>query len=208
VHFDQVGQRPCLHFLHNSCAVDFHCALTDTELISDDLVRFARYDKVEDFALAIRKSCQSFCHFSVRLPFLATLLVGLERLANAIKQILVAKGFLNEVNGPFLHCIDRHWYVAMARDENDRQGAAAPQQFVLKFQSTESRHTNVENEATGAMVIDALQKLVTGREYFVLDIDRVHQCLHGKADCRVVIDDKNGGLFVLILRHNIRVWLP
>ena len=36
----------------------------------------------------------------------------------------------------------------------------------------------------------------------MLDIDRVHQGLHREANCRIVIDDENGGLCVFAGRHD------
>ena len=85
MHFDEVGQRPCLHFLHDPRAVDFHRTLTDAQLVRDNLVGFTGYDQVKDLTLAIRQATQTVVDDSVLLLLFTTFLVRCQGLADTIE---------------------------------------------------------------------------------------------------------------------------
>ena len=133
--------------------------------------------------------------------FLATFAVGFQRFAYPVEQLLVAKRLLDEVDGAFLHRLDSHRYVAMTGDEDDWQGIAAPNQFFLQFEPTEAGHTNVEYEAAGFFVGGLFEEFVGGTEDFVAQVHGVHQCLHGEANGRVIVNDKNRGCWIVLLHH-------
>ena len=64
-------------------------------------------------------------------------------------------------------------------------------EFLLQLKSTQARHANVEHKASRALLGDNVEKLVCGAEYFVPEVDRVHQRLHREANGRIVINDEN-----------------
>ncbi len=119
MHADQVRKRTCLHFLHHPCAMNFHSALTDTELVRNYFIGLAGNDKVEDFVLTFRQPIDASLYFSMFLSLATALLIRLQRFADTIEQVLVPEWFLNEIDGTLLHCLDGHWHVAMAGDEYD-----------------------------------------------------------------------------------------
>ena len=53
-------------------------------------------------------------------------------------------------------------------------------------------------QASGTLLPDFLEKIVCRGEYLVIQIDRIHECLHCESDSRIVVDDEDrGGLFCL-----------
>jgi hypothetical protein len=141
--------------------VNFDGALTNTQIISNDFVRLACNNEVEYFALAICEACKSLSNFGVRLLFLTSFLVSLQCLVNPVKQVLVAERLLNEIDSTFLHGVDGHWHIAVPGDKYDWQATAAPNQFFLQLETTETRHTDIEYETTRALFRRAFEELVT-----------------------------------------------
>jgi hypothetical protein len=58
--------------------------------------------------------------------------------------------------------------------------------------TSEAGHADVEDKAARALLGYLGEKVVARLENLVLEIHRVHKCLHGKANRRIVVDDKNG----------------
>ncbi len=119
MHADQVRKRSCLHFFHHPCAMNFYSALTYTKFVRDDFVRFAGNDKVEDFMLSFRQSIDASPYFRMFLTLAAAFLIRFQRFADAIEEVLIPEWLLNEVDSTFLHCLDGHRYIAVARNEYD-----------------------------------------------------------------------------------------
>ena len=100
--------------------MNFDRALADAQFVRDHLVRLARYDEIEDFAFTIGQAVESLRNLGMLLLLFAAFGIGLQGLANAVQQVLVAERLLDEVDCALLHRIDGHRHVAMSRDENYR----------------------------------------------------------------------------------------
>ena len=88
MHLYEVGERAGLHLLHDPRAVNLHRTLTDTEFVRDDLVGLARHDQIEHLTLAIGQSSNPLRNFRVLLALFPALPVRLQRLTDAIEQVL------------------------------------------------------------------------------------------------------------------------
>src|SRR6185437_4400196 len=90
-HMDQRCQRAGVHFRHDPGAMNFYCALTDSELVRDDLIgRTARYE-LEHVMLASRERVQPPAHRLVTAQLLADGVIFGEGPLHPIQQILVAE---------------------------------------------------------------------------------------------------------------------
>ncbi|MGB5510095.1 MAG: hypothetical protein WBM87_00130, partial [Woeseiaceae bacterium] len=76
MHLDEVGKRPGLHFFHDASTMNFDGALADPEFISNDFVRLASDNQVEDFPLAVRQAFEALSHLGMMLLRLAALFIG------------------------------------------------------------------------------------------------------------------------------------
>ena len=190
VHSDEIGERSGLHFLHNSRAMNLDGSLADAQFIGDDLVWFSGNHQIKDFAFALCEFIESARNFGVLLLRFASNLIGGKRFMNAVQQFLVAKRFLDKVHSTFLHGFDGHWHIAVTGNENNRQLVAAFDEYLLKFQTSESRHSDIKDQAAWPLFGDLLKKFIRRGENFVRKTDRLHQRLHRDANRGIVIDDK------------------
>ena len=120
---------------------------------------------------------------------------------NAVQQILVTKRFLDEVNCALLHGFNGHGHITVTGNENDGQGIATFQQYLLEFETTEARHADIQYQATRSIVAYVFEELVAGAENFVLQVHGIHERLHREPDCRIVVDDENRRTLMRFLRH-------
>ena len=117
-------------------------------------------NEVENLALSIRQAFKPTRNFGMLLLLFAALLVRFKCFTNAVKELLIAKWLLDEVDGPFLHGFDGHGYVAMARNENDRKGIFALDQFFLQLEAAKAGHANIEDKTARSLIAYFFEKLV------------------------------------------------
>jgi hypothetical protein len=119
--------------------------------------------------------------------------VELERLVDAVEQVLVAERLLDEVDRAGLHRLDRHRHVAVAGDEDDRQDRVALVELDLQFETAHAGHADVEHQAPRPVVALGVEELLTGFEHLHGQPDRLEQHAQGIADRCVVVDDEYRG---------------
>src|ERR1700747_2205819 len=111
-------------------------ALTDAEVVSDDLVWTSSNHEVHDVAFA---RCQTGEQLGRRLaPFekLSRIPDALERASDARQKLVGANGLLQKVGGSGLQRPDRHRNVAMAGDHDRRQATVLGLQPLQQSDST------------------------------------------------------------------------
>src|SRR5689334_23298098 len=95
-HAHEMCKRGSLHFFHHARSMNLDSSLTQAQIAGDHFVRFAVHDEIEHFALARRESLEAFADFRSLAERGAIRTVLLERLVDAIDEILVAERFLDE----------------------------------------------------------------------------------------------------------------
>src|SRR6185369_16566979 len=127
------------------------------------------------------------------LPLLTGGAIAFDGLANRIEQILLAKRLREELDRPGLHGPDRHGDVAVAGEEDDRQGRVGAGELSLQVEAAQPREAHVEDKTSRRIDSGPLQECLSARE----DLDR--QAHGGEeppervADGGVVIDDEDNG---------------
>lgn len=113
------------HLLHDPRAVHLHTALTQPQLVRDDLVGMAADDLIEHIALAGCQRHQALANGIDPAERRPVLVVTVDRAANIVDELRVGKGFLQEVECPPAHGFDGRGDLAPAGHENDGDGDSA-----------------------------------------------------------------------------------
>jgi hypothetical protein len=132
-------------FLHDPGSMNLKGALTHTELVRHDLVALALHYEREHFAR--RERGEARADAVVLVECCARLGVFGERVLNAIDQVLIAEGRLEESVCAVLHGLDRRRDVAVSRNEDDGNDGAAQIQLLLQLDAAHTRHPHIEHEA-------------------------------------------------------------
>src|SRR3984893_15828442 len=111
---DQVGKRGHAGPLHHGGPMVLDGALTDAEVVSDDLVRTSLNDEVHDVALARRQAGEPLGCRLAPLGKLPRIPDALERMSDARQKLVGANGLLQKVGGSGLHRSCRRRTVGMA----------------------------------------------------------------------------------------------
>src|SRR5207253_10922456 len=90
--------------------------------------------------------------------------VSLDCRCYCIQHVLVAKWLGQEVDRSPFHGPNRHRDIAVPRHENDRDVGICLYQLGLKFQSTLSRQSDVEDQTAGNVWKRALEEFLSGAE--------------------------------------------
>src|SRR5262249_30291877 len=74
--------------------------------------------------------------------------VALDPASNGVEQILLAERLRQELDGAGLHGADRHWNVAVAGEEDDRQLGLRVGELALQIEPAEPREPHIQHEAS------------------------------------------------------------
>ena len=80
---------------------------------------------------------------------------------------------------------------ALAGTYDDEAWAESSIEVMRSLDALHAGHPDIEDETTGPLVRHFLEKIVARLEYFVFEIDRIHERLHGESDRRIVVDDED-----------------
>ena len=119
--------------------------LARSQLAGDLLVEQTRDNSGQHVTLARRQGGVSAAKLGELVPFLAGLAVTLDSAANGVEQVLLAKRLRQKLNRARLHCSNRHGDVAVAGEENDRQGRICVGKLSLEIQPAQPRQADVEH---------------------------------------------------------------
>jgi len=126
-----------------------------------------------------------------------------QRLRDRGEQVLVAKRFGQEVDGPGFHGAHRHRDVAVARDENDGHRRIHLGQFLLQLQPAQARELDIEHQAAGGLGTRAGQKLVGGGKRQDVQPHGAEQIAQTLAHGLVVINDTDAWV---VFSHGCISW--
>src|SRR5215471_8280035 len=140
---DQLGQRPCAHLFHYMCAVSLYGQFADAQLGGDLFVEQARENHAQNFLLPRTQRVKALAKFCYFRALLASAAVAGDRSLNCVQQVLSTERLGQKLHRACLHGLYRHGNVAMAGDEDDRNGDVRFTQLALKIQSAEVRKPNV-----------------------------------------------------------------
>src|SRR5262249_54449430 len=129
----QIRERTGGHFSHDLSAMHLDGDFADTELCCDLLVEAACNHTEHDFALALRQSFKASAQLMHRALVLDTSAILVYAGIDGIQQLLLAKRLGQKLDGPPLHRLHRHGYVAVSRDEHRRQVNVSRRQVTLKI---------------------------------------------------------------------------
>jgi hypothetical protein len=141
--------------------------------------------------LARREQREALADHLLLGPPRAAFLVALERLMNAIDEILVAERLLDEVGRARLHGRDGHRHVTVARDEDNRYFRMLLVQPLLQLEAAHARHADVGHETRMAAGVVVFQELERRRMELAVEADRSQQQTERIAHRIVVVDEIN-----------------
>src|SRR5688572_24761459 len=191
-HAHQMRERRRLHLFHHARAVNFHRALTQLQIAGDHFVRLAVHHEIEHFALARRQSFETAPYVVALAERSAIAAVFLQRLVDAIDEVLVAERLLDEIDRARLHGLHCHRHVAVTGDEDDRQDRMLFVELLLQLQSRHAGHADVEHQAARAILAVRVEKLLRRAERLHRVSDRAQQQFQRIADCSIVVHHEDG----------------
>ena len=155
--------------------MDLHGALADVEIRCNYLVGVPLHDQFHDFFFTIGELVHVIEYLPLFAQNIAAVVILIKRVIDPVDQILVAERFLDKIQRAFFQRFDRHRYVAVAGDKNDRQNRVYFIQSILKFQTAHAGHSYIKHQATGDIIIVELQEFGCRSKPARLDSDRFHQ---------------------------------
>ncbi|MGF6870861.1 hypothetical protein OKW35_000315 [Paraburkholderia sp. MM5477-R1] len=90
--------------------------------------------------------------------------IARQRIRDCVQHVLIAKGLGKKVERSRFHGLDGHFHVAMACHEQNRHLQAALRHFFLKGEAAFAAQPDVENQATGRVVLLEGEQLVRRSE--------------------------------------------
>ena len=164
-------------------------ALTQLQLMGDELVWASLCDEVHDLALAPGQGGDPFDRGLAPFGEPRAILGTLQRAVDGRKKFVGANGLLQEVGGAGLHRLHRHGDIALAGNHDRRQAAVLDVEPLQQRNAAHSGHQGVDQQAPlAALPIGGKEWLGAG-----VDLCRVpvflKQLQHRFARGAVVVDD-------------------
>ena len=111
--------------------------------------------------------------------------------SNTFEQDFVVERFCQKLHRACPQRLHPHFFVAMGRDEDDRNPATFGVQLRLQFQTRHSRHADIRDQ-TGSLVLFArLQEFFRRRKASCRQANRFQQVLHCTAHRIIIIDNRD-----------------
>ena len=182
-----------MHLLHDSRAVGFDRLLADPQLAGDLLVKPAGDDECEHLRLAWRESRDPSFDLGDPGSLVQIADILLDGPTHRFQQNIGAIGLSDEIHRARLHRADASRDVTVPSDEDDRHGLLALGERCLQLQPRESRHLDIEHQATGSVARRLLQEVHARREALHLIACRRQQPRKALPNGRAVVDDIDDG---------------
>jgi HSP20 family molecular chaperone IbpA len=184
----ELGDRTHAKLPHDPRSMQLDRALAHAEIHRDDLVRLPARDALHDLGLARRQQRDAGPNRILLGARLAPLAIALERLVDAVDEILVAERLLNEVGRSRLHRRHGHRHVTVPGNENDRDLGTLVVQTLLQLETAQPRHADVGDQARMPLGIVVLEKIERRRVRLVFQSDGLEQHAQRVANGFVVVD--------------------
>ena len=164
----------------------------DAEIGGGLLVQLTGDDMGENFTFARGERVKAgldVLQFGAGEPRDAVLLNGD---LNRLEQIAVIHRLGEEIQCSAFHCLHTCGDVAVAGQENNRDGAAFHRQSRLQLQAIQAGHREIEHETTGGAGVVAFQKFLRRAERHHVEPRRAQQAREALQHCGIVVHDENG----------------
>jgi hypothetical protein len=112
---------------------------------------------------------------------------------NRIQQILVAKGFRQELDCSRFHGTHGHGNIAVCRDKDYGNPILGLDQLALEIKPADSWQSDVEDKAACNIRVTAVYKFRCRPEQFYVQTYRFYQPFDGATDRGIVINHENDG---------------
>src|SRR5215813_582885 len=122
--------------------------------------------------------------------------ISRDRVLHGVEERLIVERFGKEVHGPRLHRAHGHGNVAMAGDEDDGDVIAGSLEDLLQLEAALTRHSDIEHEAAGAVIVAPVEELAHRGERLHAIAGRPEEPLDAAPNRRIVVDDDHGRLIV------------
>ena len=109
-----------MHLLHHLRAMLLDGDFTDTEFSRDLFIQQTCHYELHNFSFPSCQRLKARAYIRQVCSLRPCDTVLFDRLVYAVKKLLVTKGLGEEIDGARLECLNGHWNVSVARDEDDR----------------------------------------------------------------------------------------
>lgn len=110
---------------------------------------------------------------------------------NTCEQGFVVERFSQKLHRSCSQCTQPHFFIAMGRDEDDRNPATIRVQLRLQFESGDSRHTDVGDHTSGLMLQAGVQKFLRRGKFSRRQANRFQQAEQCTAHQIVIIYNRD-----------------
>ena len=132
------------------------------------------------------------------------------RPSHGVEELVVAEGFSEMGDRPGSADQIQSRGIVAPGDEHRRQGSPDRTERLYESDAAHARKIDVRHEAIEAFLLSSLQEFFGGRERPGREVGRLQQIRHGRANTRVVVDDRNPGVRSCHLRDATEIgerWL-
>ena len=157
------------------------------------LVRPALNQAGQDVSLARREGCHEAGRGFVVGDAFVRLAHAEQRAADGGDQLLLAIGFLNEIDGACLHHPHRETHIAVPGDHDDRELMATCCQFSLELQPIHAGHQHIRHKTGRPQRGKCLQKILRRRMRLREEAEGREQQRGGAPDRFVIINEMHDG---------------
>src|SRR5579862_2414396 len=140
----------------------FNGGFGDSDISGNLLVQPSSRDFNHDLAFSWAQQLEALSNCLDRLLVLDPGAITFEPDVNRVYQVLVTKWLGQKFDGATFHRSHRHGYVAVPRDEDDRDVDVRSIQFALEIETTSPRQPNVEHKASRALRAIGLKEIGDG----------------------------------------------
>src|SRR5207244_13514412 len=155
---DQIGQRPGLHLLHHMPTLFLDGGFAGSQLPGDLLVEQTGDGGGHHVPLATGQRLIPATKLGKLQPLRACHAITIDRVADGVEQVLLAKRLREKLDCAGLHGPDRHGDITVPGEEDDRQRRVRVGKLLLQVEAAQSREADVEHEASWRMPSRAAQE--------------------------------------------------
>src|SRR5437879_13057490 len=144
---DQIGQRPGLHLLHHVPTLFLDGGFAGSQLPGGLLVQQTGDGGAHHVPLARGQQVIPATKLGELQPLRARHAITIDRLADGIEEVLLAKRLREKLDRAGFPGPDRHGDITVPGEKDDRQRRVRVGEFLLKVEAAQPRQADVEHEA-------------------------------------------------------------
>ena len=152
--------------------MEFDGLFAEAEFGGDDFVGLPGDNVIEDFALAVGETTETFASHLARGPIAPGVDVLFEGLIDEIEQGLLLEGLFEEIDGAILERANGGCHVTMAAEKDDGNLHSPLGEALLQFRTAHAWHAHVEYQAAGARRVVGVEEFGCRGEHLNRQLDR------------------------------------